>query len=173
VSVTIRLADPADAEPLAVLHLRVWEEAYTGLVPRRVLDERRARPLPDRTQVWRGRLALPEQDTWVAIADGPGGAEIVGFAESGRGRDGSGRLELMALYVRASHYGTGLGHRLLVTAIGDRPAYLWVLDGNARAIRFYERHGFAFDGEVEEHAEGLHRRMVRAARTRMGTSQHA
>ena len=164
-SVTIRLADPADAEPLAVLHLRVWEEAYTGLVPPQVLDERRARPLAERTQVWRGRLARPEQDTWVAVAEGRTGAEIVGFAESGRGRDGSGRLELMALYVRARHYGTGLGHRLLVTAIGDRPAYLWVLDGNERAVRFYERHGFAFDGAVEEHPEGLHRRMVRSAGT--------
>jgi GNAT superfamily N-acetyltransferase len=161
VSVTIRLADPADAASLAVLHLQVWEEAYAGLVPQRVLDERRARPLAEREQAWRGRLALLDQDTWVAVADG---AEIVGFAESGRGRDGSGDLELMALYVRAGHYGTGLGHRLLVTAIGERPAYLWVLDGNGRAVTFYERHGFAFDGGVEEHPEGRHRRMVRGRR---------
>ncbi len=31
-------------------------------------------------------------------------------------------------------------------AIGDRAAYLWVLDGNARATAFYRRHGFADDG---------------------------
>ncbi len=47
-------------------------------------------------------------------------------------------------------------------AIGDSAAYLWVLDGNARAIRFYERHGFAFDGTTKREDVGLERRMVRA-----------
>jgi ribosomal protein S18 acetylase RimI-like enzyme len=158
VDTTIRPAQADDAEALAVLHVRVWDEAYTGLMPQPVLDERRARPLADWTHAWQARLALTDQRTWVALA----GAEIVGFAESGRARDGSGGLEMMALYVRSSHYDTGLGHRLLATAIGDEPAYLWVLDGNARAIGFYERHGFAFDGQVEQEVEGLHRRMVRA-----------
>lgn len=156
--VTIRRAEPADAEPLAVLHLVVWEEAYTGLMPQQVLDERRARPIADRVEVWRRRLARPDQQTWVAVDED---GDIVGFAESGRGRDGSGDLEVMALYVRAGRYGTGLGHRLLDTAIGDRPAYLWVLAGNERALRFYEKHGFALDGRVEEEPEGRHLRMVR------------
>jgi ribosomal protein S18 acetylase RimI-like enzyme len=31
-------------------------------------------------------------------------------------------------------------------AIGDRPAYLWVLEGNDRAVAFYRRHGFTEDG---------------------------
>ena len=155
--VTIRLADIADAEELAALHQRVWEEAYTGLMPQRILDERRARPFAARVEVWRDRIALPDQHTWVAVDDGV----VVGFAESGLGRDGSGGLELMAVYVLRSHYGTGLGDRLLETAIGSEPAHLWVLDGNQRAIRFYERHGFAFDGRTEAAPEGRHLRMVR------------
>jgi GNAT superfamily N-acetyltransferase len=157
VDATIRPAGPADAEALAPLHLRVWEEAYTGLMPPRLLDERRARPVAQAVQRWRERIAWPHGRTWVA----EDGGELLGFVSTGRGRDGSGDLELMALYVRSSHYDTGLGHRLLVEALGDGPAYLWVLDGNARAVRFYERHGFAFDGRVEEEDEGLHRRMVR------------
>ena len=35
---------------------------------------------------------------------------------------------------------------LLAVAVGDRAAYLWVLDGNARATAFYRRHGFADEG---------------------------
>jgi GNAT superfamily N-acetyltransferase len=157
VAATIRPAEPADAEALAPLHTAVWVEAYTGLMPQQVLDDLHRRPLEERVQRWRERIAWPHGTTWVA----EDGGDLVGFASSGRGRDGSGDLEVMALYVRRSHYDTGLGHRLLVTAIGDAPAYLWVLDGNARATRFYERHGFAFDGQVEEEPEGLHRRMVR------------
>ena len=68
----------------------------------------------------------------------------------------------MALYVRADRWGTGIGYALLEVAIGDRAAYLWVLEGNARAIRFYERQGFRLDGTRDEHDEGLHVRMVRA-----------
>jgi ribosomal protein S18 acetylase RimI-like enzyme len=65
--------------------------------------------------------------------------------------------------VRAEVYGTGFGYALCSAAIGDSPAYLWVLDQNARAIRFYERQGFTFDGGVHEEPDRLKRRMVRHA----------
>ncbi|GAA1965507.1 GNAT family N-acetyltransferase [Nocardioides panacihumi] len=154
---TIRPAVVADAELLAPLHVQAWDEAYTGLMPQRILDAHRSEPMGAKVERWRGRIAWPDGSTWVAEDDGG----LVGFVSTGPGRDGSGVLELMALYVRRSHYGAGLGHRLLETAIGAGPAYLWVLDGNARAIGFYERHGFSFDGQVEDEPEGLHRRMVR------------
>jgi len=165
--VRIRPAVVADAERLAPLHVQAWDEAYTGLMPQEILDAHRSEPMAEKVERWRGRIVWPDGSTWVAEDDG----ELLGFVSTGPGRDGSGILELMALYVRRSHYGTGLGHRLLETALGgtalggmalgDRPAYLWVLDGNARAIGFYERHGFSFDGQVEDEPEGLHRRMVR------------
>jgi ribosomal protein S18 acetylase RimI-like enzyme len=54
-----------------------------------------------------------------------------------------------------------VGHALLTRAIGDAPAYLWMLKGNDRAQRFYERHGFAFDGTEKTCPEGIDARMVR------------
>ncbi len=51
----------------------------------------------------------------------------------------------MALYVRATAWGTGAGGRLLREALERlrEPAYrevtLWVLEGNRRAVGFYER----------------------------------
>jgi hypothetical protein len=39
-----------------------------------------------------------------------------------------------------------------LAACGYSSATLWVLEGNARAIRFYEQHGWAHDGSVAEHA---------------------
>ncbi|MCR8671410.1 GNAT family N-acetyltransferase [Agrococcus sp. HG114] len=50
--------------------------------------------------------------------------------------------ELDRLYVAAEMHGTGLGAALFDAVVDDRPHYLWLIDGNARAARFYERRGF-------------------------------
>ena len=76
---------------------------------------------------------------------------VVGFVCTGdRGEEAPGVGEVFALYVLAEYYGSGLGQRLMqagLEALGDYPEIcLWVLKGNARAIRFYEKCGFRFDG---------------------------
>ncbi|SDD27574.1 GNAT family N-acetyltransferase [Nocardioides lianchengensis] len=158
-NVTIRLATPVDAEALAHLHLDVWDDAYTGLMPQGILDDRREK-VAERVERWRDILTTSGNPTYLAV--GPDG--LVGFASAGPGRDNDVdlELELTALYVRATHWGEGIGYALLREAIGDRAAYLWVLGGNDRALRFYERQGFRLDGTEDEHDEGLHVRMVRS-----------
>ena len=89
---------------------------------------------------------------------------LIGFVSAGAGRDAQPALpglELMALYVRAAVYGAGIGHRLCEAAVGAEPAYLWVLDGNERAIGFYQRQGFEFDGTSRADHLGTEHRMVR------------
>jgi GNAT superfamily N-acetyltransferase len=157
--VSIRQAVPADAESLAHLHLDVWDDAYTGLMPQGILDDRREK-VAERVARWRDILSTREQPNWLAEdADG-----LVGFSCAGRGRDNDvdTELELYALYVRAAYWGTGVGYALFEIAVGDRACYVWVLAGNERAIWFYERQGFRLDGTEDEHDEGLHVRMVRA-----------
>lgn len=158
--VTIRRAVPRDAEALTHLHLDCWDDAYTGLIPQQVLDARRAN-VAERVDRWRSIL---EQNANTLVAETTEG--LVGFVSSGpvRDEDLSG-LELWALYARARVWGQGVGHQLLLAAIGEQPASLWVLERNDRAIRFYERHGFARDGHVEEAPEGLHVRLVRRSLT--------
>ncbi len=156
--VSVRRAEAADAERLAHLHLDVWDDAYTGLMPQGILDDRRSRA-HERVARW-VRILRESEPTWLAEdADG-----LVGFASSGPARDNDmdELLELYSLYVRASYYGTGVGYALFETVVGDRACYLWVLAGNERAIGFYERQGFRLDGTEDEHDEGLHVRMVRA-----------
>jgi GNAT superfamily N-acetyltransferase len=157
--VSIRRAVPADAEDLAHLHLDVWDDAYTGLMPQGILDDRREK-VAERVARWRDILSAEERPTWLA-EDSEG---LVGFSGAGPARDNDVdiELELYALYVRARYYGTGVGYALFEQAVGDRACYLWVLAGNERAIRFYERQGFRLDGTEDEHDEGVHVRMVRA-----------
>jgi GNAT superfamily N-acetyltransferase len=156
----IRPALVADAEALGALHLEVWEEAYADLMPPHILAARRASPHAQ-VELWRAILGHPISRVLLAERDGG----LLGFVSTGPGRDDPQRglpdLELMALYVRAEVYGAGVGHRLFEEAVGAEPAYLWVLDGNRRAIAFYERQGFGFDGVAKDEEAGLHRRMVR------------
>ncbi|MGZ0710905.1 GNAT family N-acetyltransferase (plasmid) [Coraliomargarita sp. W4R53] len=55
-------------------------------------------------------------------------------------------LHLFSVYLLAAAHGTGVGQSLLEAVVGPEPAQLWVLRGNTRAISFYKRNGFAFDG---------------------------
>ena len=57
--------------------------------------------------------------------------------------------EIVAIHSLPVSWGTGLGHAMLTQAlkqIGDRPVHLWAFKENTRARRFYEKHGFYWDG---------------------------
>lgn len=161
-NVRIRPATVGDAEALTDLHLDVWEEAYGHLISEEILLDRR-RGRSDRIARWRQNIPNPEALTLLAWEDD--GSRLLGFASKGPRRDesepGLPDLEIWALYVRAEVYGRGVGYAMLTEAIGSADAYLWVLDGNKRAIEFYERQGFRFDGASKAVAVGVERRMVR------------
>lgn len=157
-SVTIRRAVADDADALAHLHVDVWEDAYIGLIPDRIFHERRA-TIPERVDRWRLNLATSPATTTV-VEDETG---LIGFASIGPGRDDDIAIEeeVWALYVRAAWWGRGVGHALIAATLAERRAYLWVLDGNQRAIAFYCRHGFVADGASRTDDYGTEFRMVR------------
>ena len=140
----VRHAGVADAEGIALVHIQAWRETYSALVEPGELDELSVERRADR---WRQNLDTG-MEVWVAQVDG----EIVGFA-SAVSHDGPSvrPRELEALYLLAEHHGSGAGQALLETSVGDVPAFLFVARGNPRAIRFYERNGFLFDGASEEY----------------------
>ena len=154
--VEIRGAVPADAEALTQLHLDCWDDAYTGLIPQEILDARRD-DVAARVERWRKILATGR----TSVAEHRSG--LIGFVNAGAQMEELPDVEvqLYALYVRAAWWGTGIGHALFASAVDDRSACLWVLEGNDRAIRFYERQGFRFDGAGNDEPEGRHLRMVR------------
>lgn len=57
--------------------------------------------------------------------------------------------EIVAIHSLPESWGTGLGHAMLTEAleeIGEKPVFLWAFRDNQRARRFYEKHGFRWDG---------------------------
>jgi GNAT superfamily N-acetyltransferase len=154
----VRRAVPGDAEQLAVVHVRSWQGAYRGLLPQPFLD---GLDPAGRAGRWRRVLAdearpdpsRPDQaGTLAGVRDG----QVRGFAHFGPSRDAdAGRPpagELYAIYVLPEAWGTGLGRELMaaagdgLAAAGYEQATLWVLAGNARARRFYDRAGWVADG---------------------------
>jgi GNAT superfamily N-acetyltransferase len=148
VDVELRQPTPADGERLARMHYASWRDAYASFLPPEFWGEAtEQRWISGRTASLRS--PAPGSATWIALRDG----EILGFATAGPARQNPTAgapvrdRELWSLYVRASEYGSGLADLLLETALaGQGPAELWVFEANARARRFYARHGFKADG---------------------------
>lgn len=137
----IRPAVPDDADAIGRIHVSVWQHAYAGLLPQRALDE--LDPVA-RADWWRSGLESGVATAWVAER----GGAVIGFAGAGPATDGPAPIQLYTLYLLPEHHGTGVAAPLTAAAIGDGPAMLNVLAGNDRAIRFYEKLGFRFDGHT-------------------------
>lgn len=149
-----------DALQIADVHVAVWLETYGPLLPAGALDSLDA---GERAQKWAGIIAGGKE---VLVAEDAGG--IVAWASGGPGRDDDAPVdrELEGIYSPARVHGSGVGQLLLDAVIADSPAYLWVLDGNARAEAFYRRNGFRRDGAEREHAvAGIPRTTVRMVRS--------
>lgn len=73
--------------------------------------------------------------------------------------------EVATLHVLPEARNCGASDDLLNACIGHRSAYVWLFADNARAIKFYERHGFhvdATDGAVDDSLGGVElQRLIR------------
>lgn len=138
-----------DAEGIAHVHVDSWRETYSGVLDERFFTEA---AYSRRLQFWRRYLTMQPRPgrMSVAVQDGT----IAGFANAGHavgpdaehGFPPARPLHLFSIYLLAAAHGNGAGQALHDAVLGDAPAQLWVLRGNARAISFYTRNGFAFDG---------------------------
>jgi len=116
---------------------------------------------------WRLRLEVDETGSRVAAALDVTG-EIIGLAAAGvtRDPDAPTAWELYSINVVAQQQGSGVADDLMQATAGDRDMTVWVVADNARAQRFYDRHGFRTEGatRVHEVTGASEMRMVRRSR---------
>ncbi|AXH96108.1 GNAT family N-acetyltransferase [Ornithinimicrobium avium] len=162
------LREPAagDVEGFAELHVRVWREAYRGLMADEVVDALSVETFrPIWSSIARAHAEGAVVDDGRAMLVAVLGEEPVGFVMVGpaRDEDAPAPRQVWSLNVAPEHQGSGVAQRLLDEAFGDGPGYLWVAQRNSRAIRFYERNGFALDGtQAQDRHDGVTElRMVR------------
>lgn len=151
----IRDARAGDAPGIADSQVAAWRVAYRGLVADEMLDSdefQRAR-LDGWTRATSGQIRPdddPVQRLIVPEIDG----RIVGFAIFGHERDADDRAsdaergELYGFYLHPDVWGSGAADLLMdecLQSLGHRfpSSVLWVLGGNSRARRFYERCGWS------------------------------
>jgi ribosomal protein S18 acetylase RimI-like enzyme len=139
-----RTADPDDAASVAALHTDSWRRHYRGAYSDSFLD---GDVLSDRQSVWSARLADPSGTTTI-IAEEAG--VLIGFVHVAHDADESWGSLLDNLHVVNDRRRGGIGTHLLrraarsVVEKSSRPAmYLWVLEQNGDAQRFYQANGGA------------------------------
>ena len=161
-SICIKLAE-TDEELCGrgYVHCTSWQEAYRGIVCDRYLDSMTAEATTARAR------QFPE-NTLIAKDKG----KVVGFAVYGPSRDEdlANAGEVIAIYVLSAYYGRKVGYRLMNEAFSRLKEYntifVWVFEKNERAIRFYHKYGFEFDGCKKQWKLGMPVSIVRMIKKR-------
>jgi GNAT superfamily N-acetyltransferase len=124
-----------------------WNAGMTDVVDKKLGE---LAPFEGRVARYREGIAAvpPGMRLWVAEREG----RIVGHATVAVDKALG---ELSALYVVPEEWGSGAAGALHHEAVagmrelGATEAMLWVVEGNTRARRFYEREGWSADGETK------------------------
>lgn len=170
-SPVVRPAVVEDADAIGRIHVASWQAAYVDTLP---ADFLRGLSVTGRQDGWRQLLACGDRTQRVLVVSD--GTTVAGFGSVGVSRDPDAAPEvgeLRSLYLDPPAWGHGLGRALHEAAVdalrrdGHPRATLWVLDGNHRARRFYERAGWEPDGatKLDRVADGPPLDEVRYART--------
>lgn len=154
-NVNIAAATLTDCRAIAQIHVDAWRAAYVGMVPS---DYLAALSVDQGETSWRAAVERGTPRVLVARTAG----DVVGWVAYGRCRDNGAGLdvgEIWAIYVAPTAWSNGVGHALWGVAERDlqqrgyRSVTLWVIRDNARAIRFYERSGFAVEDDSAKEFE--------------------
>jgi GNAT superfamily N-acetyltransferase len=149
----IRPATTADAPGFARSQIDAWRAAYGGILPAEYLQRMDHARL---TSGWEQRLSAGAAGVrQLALSVG---GEVVGWSGFGEPRDDveDGVGEVHAINLGPAHWSRGFGSALFTRSVrelagmGYSRGYLWVADGNARALAFYARHGWVTDGASKD-----------------------
>ena len=146
-----RVATPADVLAACSVRVRTWDAAYTGLLPQGVID---SLDVPSMWASWTAMVVHPPNRSTRLLVVGPPG-EVHAHAWTRIDPHDRERGEVGALYSDPTAWGTPAGHVALEAALdvlraaGHPEAILWMVSGNERAARFYERAGWTLDGGYE------------------------
>ena len=134
---------PEEIEGKSLVHWQTWREAYDDLLPADFQETMTLEKCRFFSQKY------PE-NTLIAMD----GKKVVGFISYGNFCDEAIQAgEIIALYVLKDYYGKGVSKQLMHAAFVAldqfSEIYLWVLKDNKRAIAFYQKMGFTFDGQEQ------------------------
>ena len=177
-ALTIRPATLNDAQAIARIRVQGWRFAYQGLISQDYLDSLSVAEDTERIRGYLSQLPQNSPLSRSEFVQGSGDGEKRSFMLAARGDavlgfcgfsavpDKAYRPEravpagtmvgrLHSLYIDPDSLGQSIGHTLMNHALstfaawGCEHATLWVLEGNSRAISFYERQGWRCTGATK------------------------
>ena len=132
-------------------------EAYSGVLSQEYFDSAETlEKCVERAFKWRDNMLIAKD-----------GDKVIGFAGYGKSRYGDlgNAGEVHSLYILQEYYGKKIGYGLMNEVVERLGEYdrivVRVLEGNERAIRFYEKYGFRFDGAKETVVLGSEKTVLR------------
>ncbi|MVM32399.1 GNAT family N-acetyltransferase [Spirosoma sp. HMF4905] len=150
--ITYREATANDSEQIAQLHSLSWQQNYRGIWRDEFLN---GPVLENRRAVWQKRLNQPTPNQNIIVAELEG--TICGFACIYANEDPVWGTLLDNLHVHAEQKGKGVGTVLIKSAARwayaknpESGFFLWVLQQNTSAQKFYENLG-AINQELITH----------------------
>lgn len=145
----------------AYVHWKAWQETYTGLINQDYLDNHTLEKCTD--------IAFRRTDNIFVAKEND---KVVGFVGYGLYRDDSlpETGEVYSIYILKEYYDKKIGYTLMCAALKKLSEYrkiaVWVLESNQRAIKFYERCGFNFDGTKKQIKLGTENTEIRMVLTK-------
>lgn len=139
----IKKAIVSDAQTISSIHALSWKSAYQGLIPNQYLDELKNDFWVKAFEDWIGTNKVTSQIIY--DNDLPIGCIAYGKSRDDKLPDWG---EIISIYFIPSYIGKGYGKKLMDAALSDMKSqglndvYLWVLEGNTCARKFYEKVGF-------------------------------
>jgi ribosomal protein S18 acetylase RimI-like enzyme len=140
-----RFSESDNINDVSRVYALSWKLAYVGIVSQDYLDS-------ISEDQWSKILVNELSNMWIVSE----GQQIVGSSTYSPARDEKYNDwgEIISLYVLPSYCHQGIGTKLLhasmneliFTGYGD--IYLWVLERNNSARKFYEKNGFKFNGDT-------------------------
>lgn len=134
------------------VHWKSWHETYEGLMPKDYLKNVTLEKCVQMAHKW-------SQNTFLIKVD----KKTVGFSCFGKSKDTENANEILAIYLLKEYQGKKLGYKLLRRTVSSfvdgEKTVLWVLKDNDKAIRFYQKFGFAFNGNEKVLPFGLEMQM--------------
>ena len=143
----VRRARPSDADAIAQVQVRSWQDAYKEILP---ADFLASMSVEEHAREW--AQAIEKRTQRIRVVEN--GGRLIGFASFGLSRDegaGPTDFELREIYIDRPAIGTGSGFNLWVNCFeemrlaGATRVTLWVLEKNVWGTRFYKAAGFALD----------------------------
>jgi ribosomal protein S18 acetylase RimI-like enzyme len=152
-----RLATHGDVEQIALLHAESWRQTFRGMFSDEFLDRDVVR---DRLAVWGDRLSKERKEQFVLVALND--SRLDGFICVYGDEDRRWGSLVDNLHVAPEQKRSGIGTSLMCQAAcwlrEHHPrsgVYLWVLEANEPARRFYEKLGANDAGTFDkENADG-------------------